>query len=49
MFSTGNDPSTDLRGCGMLGLLQLLYAVTTPQYLPLTREIYKLSQHDVQV
>ena len=46
---TGNDPATDLRGSGMLGLLQLLYMVSDPRLIPLTRDIYKLSRHDEQV
>ena len=48
-LQTGNDPATDLRGSGMLGLLQLLYMVLDPRLIPLTRDIYKLSRHDEQV
>ncbi|XP_074641697.1 uncharacterized protein LOC141899345 [Tubulanus polymorphus] len=44
----GSDPSTDLRGTGLLGLLTLLYIVMNPQTLPLARDIYKLSIHEVQ-
>ena len=39
----------DLRGSGMLGLLQLLYMVSDPRLIPLTRDIYRLSRHDEQV
>ena len=45
----GNDPATDLRGTGMLGLLQLLYMVSDPRLIPLARDIYKLSRSDEQV
>ena len=48
-LQTGNDPATDLRGSGMLGLLQLLYMVSDPRLIPLTRDIYRLSRHDEQV
>ncbi|XP_042657321.1 ELMO domain-containing protein 3 isoform X2 [Tyto alba] len=44
----GVDPGTDLRGTGMLGLMQLLYFVMDPQTLPLAQEIFKLSQHETQ-
>jgi len=33
----GNDPATDLRGVGLLGLLQPLFLVTTPDVLPMTK------------
>ncbi len=45
----GSDPATDLRGTGFLGLMHTLYFVMDPEILPLAREIYKLSQHPVQV
>lgn len=45
----GADPATDLRGTGFLGLMHTLYFVMDPEILPLAREIYKLSQHSVQV
>ncbi|NXF41411.1 ELMD3 protein, partial [Nyctibius bracteatus] len=44
----GADPGTDLRGMGMLGLMQLLYFVTDTRTLPLAREIFQLSQHETQ-
>ncbi|NXY77831.1 ELMD3 protein, partial [Glareola pratincola] len=44
----GADPGTDLRGTGMLGLMQLLYFVMDAQMLPLAHEIFKLSQHETQ-
>lgn len=45
----GSDPATDLRGTGFLGLMHTLYFVMDPEILPLARDIYKLSQHPVQV
>ncbi|PKU31741.1 elmo domain-containing protein 3 [Limosa lapponica baueri] len=44
----GADPGTDLRGTGMLGLMQMLYFVMDAQMLPLAQEIFKLSQHETQ-
>ncbi|NXH20622.1 ELMD3 protein, partial [Bucco capensis] len=44
----GMDPGTDLRGTGMLGLIQILFFVTDSQTLPLAQEIFKLSQHETQ-
>ncbi|KAM6040683.1 LOW QUALITY PROTEIN: ELMO domain-containing protein 3 [Chlamydotis macqueenii] len=44
----GADPGTDLRGTGMLGLMQLLHFVTDARTLPLAREIFTLSQHETQ-
>ncbi|XP_040984298.1 ELMO domain-containing protein 3 isoform X4 [Aquila chrysaetos chrysaetos] len=44
----GADPGTDLRGTGMLGLMQMLYFVMDSQTLPLAQEIFKLSQHETQ-
>ncbi|XP_074020403.1 ELMO domain-containing protein 3 [Numenius arquata] len=44
----GADPGTDLRGTGMLGLMQMLYFVMDAQTLPLAQEIFKLSQHETQ-
>ncbi|XP_010152540.1 PREDICTED: ELMO domain-containing protein 3, partial [Eurypyga helias] len=44
----GADPGTDLRGTGMLGLMQVLHFVVDAQTLPLAREIFKLSQHETQ-
>lgn len=44
----GLDPSTDLRGCGFLGLMTTLYLVTESQTHGLAMDIYKLSQHETQ-
>ncbi|XP_046787755.1 ELMO domain-containing protein 3 isoform X8 [Gallus gallus] len=44
----GADPGTDLRGTGMLGLMQMLYFVMDSQMLPLALEIFRLSQHKTQ-
>ncbi|XP_075031100.1 ELMO domain-containing protein 3 isoform X2 [Calonectris borealis] len=44
----GADPGTDLRGTGMLGLMQILYFVMDSQTLPLAEEIFQLSQHETQ-
>ncbi|KFQ92474.1 ELMO domain-containing protein 3, partial [Nipponia nippon] len=38
----GADPGTDLRGTGMLGLMQMLYFVMDSQTLPLAQEIFQL-------
>ncbi|CEG45672.1 Uncharacterized conserved protein [Plasmopara halstedii] len=39
----GTDPSTDLRGCGVLSLLQMLYLVEN--FHDLSHRFYALSQH----
>lgn len=39
----GNDPATDLRGVGCLGLIQPLYLVMTPELFPLAKDMYLLS------
>ncbi|XP_063997258.1 ELMO domain-containing protein 3 isoform X6 [Pogoniulus pusillus] len=44
----GVDPGTDLRGTGMLGLMQILFFVMDSQMLPLAREIFRLSQQETQ-
>ena len=44
----GNDPATDLRGVGCLGILQPLYLVMTPELFPLAKDIYKLSLSENQ-
>ncbi|KAM6432261.1 ELMO domain-containing protein 3 isoform 1-T1 [Liasis olivaceus] len=44
----GMDPGTDLRGAGLLGLMQTLYFVMDSRILPVAREIFKLSHHEVQ-
>ncbi|KAG1679881.1 ELMO domain-containing protein 3 [Nymphon striatum] len=43
----GNDPATDLRGCGMFGLLQILNLCSSANF-DICKEIYKLSHHHVQ-
>jgi len=45
----GRDPATDLRGVGILSLLQLLYFVTEPKSQQLARTVYLMSLHDRQV
>ncbi|KAG1674778.1 ELMO domain-containing protein 3 [Nymphon striatum] len=50
MFSLdkgSNDPATDLRGCGMFGLLQILNLCSSANF-DICKEIYKLSHHHVQ-
>ena len=42
------DPSTDLRGCGFLGLMNILYIVSDLQAQALATNIYKLSQNETQ-
>ncbi|XP_071090808.1 uncharacterized protein [Haliotis cracherodii] len=44
----GRDPGTDVRGVGMLGLLQLLYFLRNPKTAQLARDVYKLSLHPTQ-
>ena len=44
----GNDPSTDLRGCGMLGLLTVLHFVASPTTKLLASKIYNLSRDEIQ-
>nr|XP_020667765.1 ELMO domain-containing protein 3 isoform X1 [Pogona vitticeps]XP_020667766.1 ELMO domain-containing protein 3 isoform X1 [Pogona vitticeps]XP_020667767.1 ELMO domain-containing protein 3 isoform X1 [Pogona vitticeps] len=44
----GTDPGTDLRGTGLLGLMQTLYFVMDSRILPVAREIFKLSHHETQ-
>ena len=44
----GGDPATDLRGVGVLSLLQLLYLVTEPKSQQLARATYLLSLHHTQ-
>ena len=48
-YFSGNDPATDLRGSGFLGLMQLLYLVTEPSLYGLAKDIYCLSLHETQV
>ena len=44
----GSDPSTDLRGVGILGLVQALFLVITPEILPFSQDLYKLSRKEGQ-
>ncbi|ESO86310.1 hypothetical protein LOTGIDRAFT_176910, partial [Lottia gigantea] len=44
----GSDPGTDLRGVGILGLVQLLYFLQHTKYGQIARDIYKLSLHPTQ-
>ncbi|XP_066193168.1 ELMO domain-containing protein 3 [Sylvia atricapilla] len=44
----GADPGTDLRGTGMLGLMQILFFVLDSRTLPLAQEIFRLSHHETQ-
>jgi len=44
----GSDPSTDLRGVGILGLVQALFLVVTPEILPFSQDLYKLSRKEGQ-
>ena len=48
VLTQGDNPATDLRGVGFLGLIQPLYLVTTPELLGLAKAIYKLSISDKQ-
>ena len=45
----GSDPSTDLRGTGMLGLVQMVHVLQDTDTAPLARDLYKLSLHPTQV
>lgn len=47
-YLLGNDPSTDLRGCGMLGLLTVLHFVASPTTKLLASKIYNLSRDEIQ-
>lgn len=44
----GNDPATDLRGVGCLGLINALYFVMTPELSLLAKAVYKLSLSETQ-
>lgn len=44
----GSDPSTDLRGVGLLGLVHALYLVMTPEIFPFSQDVYKLSRQETQ-
>lgn len=44
----GNDPATDLRGAGLLGLMNLLHLLKDPKKYQLASDIYRLSLHPTQ-
>ena len=44
----GTDPSTDLRGVGLLGLVQPLFLLATPDTLPFAIDVYRISQSEAQ-
>ncbi|XP_053407791.1 msx2-interacting protein-like [Mercenaria mercenaria] len=44
----GTDPATDLRGAGILGLLNLLHILKDPKKYQLASDIYRLSLHPTQ-
>lgn len=44
----GNDPSTDLRGVGILGLINALYLVVTEETIPFSKQVYALSLKESQ-
>lgn len=44
----GNDPSTDLRGVGFLGLINALYLVITPEIFPFAKDVHRLSLNETQ-
>ncbi|XP_075231879.1 ELMO domain-containing protein 3-like isoform X2 [Lycorma delicatula] len=44
----GSDPSTDLRGVGLLGLLQLVYLSTSSSIKPLAQKLYRVSNSEDQ-
>eukprot|EP00096_Caligus_rogercresseyi_P015451 TRINITY_DN7885_c0_g1_i1.p1 TRINITY_DN7885_c0_g1~~TRINITY_DN7885_c0_g1_i1.p1 ORF type:complete len:231 (-),score=30.22 TRINITY_DN7885_c0_g1_i1:559-1251(-) len=44
----GNDPATDLRGVGLLGLVQPLFLVTHPSLKSLALDFFRLSQSESQ-
>ena len=47
-YIAGEDPSTDLRGCGMLGLLTTLNFISNPTTTALAIDVYRLSEDEVQ-
>ena len=49
VVSSGNDPATDLRGAGLLGLVNLLFFLKDPKRQTIAHDIYKLSLHPSQV
>lgn len=44
----GNDPATDLRGVGFLGLMQILHGTSDPDVSSLFTDFYRLSLDDEQ-
>lgn len=44
----GNDPATDLRGVGFLGLMHILYAIDNVEVYSLFMEFFRLSLHEEQ-
>jgi len=44
----GNDPSTDLRGVGLLGLVHPLFLLTTPELFPFAMDVYRISLSEAQ-
>ncbi|XP_039275433.1 ELMO domain-containing protein 3 [Nilaparvata lugens] len=44
----GSDPATDLRGVGLLGLLQFLFLSTKQECAPLARKLYTVANSDNQ-
>lgn len=45
----GTDPATDLRGAGVLGLINLLHILKDGKKHQLASDIYRLSLHPTQV
>lgn len=48
-YNVGTDPATDLRGGGMLSLMNLVSLLTNPRRKVIGLEAYKLSLHPTQV
>jgi len=44
----GTDPATDLRGVGLLGLIQATYLTTTPELIPFARSALALARNPDQ-
>ncbi|XP_076317187.1 ELMO domain-containing protein 3-like isoform X3 [Tachypleus tridentatus] len=44
----GNDPATDLRGTGLLGLLHLLYFILDSSTSQAAKKVYQISQDEIQ-
>lgn len=44
----GTDPATDLRGVGLLGLIQATYLTTTPELIPFARSALSLARNPDQ-